>query len=165
MSTLSALRQSARALLPGECFLRRDQQLRALFVTDFPRRHASDAEKTRLLLQENGFVITEEKGLWLLDLSPSAQQRFISALPPPAADRILPPEIYALCRSLLSRGETPPEAQPWEAVRLALLRLDAREEHLLIPALQALTAQYKRQKQPLPTAVVSLLLHREDSPC
>lgn len=165
MSTLSALRQSARALLPGECFLRRDQQLRALFVTDFPRRHAPEAGSVRLALQEGGFEVTEEKGLWLLDLGPSAQQRFIASLPAPVISRTLSPEIYSLCRSLLSRGATPPENQPWEAVRLTLLRLDAKEAHLLIPTLQALTAQYKRQKQPLPTVVVSLLLAQEDSSC
>ena len=165
MSTLCSLRQSARALLPGDCFLRRDQQLRALFVTDFPRRQPAMAENARLTLQENGFSITEEKVLWLIDLSTAAQAAWISQLPAPTVPANLPLEIASLCRSLLAKGVTPPEIQPWEAVRLTLLRLDAKEEHLLIPALQVLTAQYKRQKRPLPTAVVSLLTNREDFSC
>lgn len=166
MSMLDAWRQRARALLPGECFLRRDQQLRALFVTDFPRRHVDSAEKARILLLENGFTVAESKGLWLLDLHPDAQTELITALPAPEIPDALPLEIISLCRSLLSRGATDANNQPWEAVKLTLLRLDANEIHLLIPELRALTAQYKRQKMPLPTAIVSLLVqYKEDTPC
>ncbi|MBQ4552213.1 MAG: hypothetical protein IJA59_04615 [Clostridia bacterium] len=156
MSTLSNWRQSARALLPGDCFLRRDQQLRALFVTDFPRRHPDLTAETLHSMQSAGFEITEEKGLWLIDLCPQAQFAFISSLPEPRIRNDLPLEIQSLCRSLLSQGITPAHLQPWKAVKRALLRLDAGEEALLIPELRAILAQYKRQKTALPTAIVSL---------
>lgn len=164
MSRLSVLRQTARALLPGDCFLRRDQQLRALFVTDFPRRHADKIEDALSALASGGFTITDAKGLWLLDLSPAAQQSFIAALPAPMLKDQMPLEICALCRSLLSQGQTPAAQQPWEAVKRTLLRLDAKEADLLIPELRALCAQYKRQKTSLPTAIISLL-NEEDEPC
>lgn len=164
MSTLSALRQSARALLPGACFLRRDQQLRALFVTDFPRRQPDLISDALQKLQSGGFQITEEKGLWLIDLSPKAQIDFILSLPAPEIRTDLPLEIKSLCRSLLSQGVTPAEMQPWEPVKRTLTRLDAGETALLLPELSALLAQYKRQKSPLPTAIVSLL-NQEDFTC
>ena len=164
MSTLSVLRQSARALLPGDCFLRRDQQLRALFVTDFPRRQPDLAEETQKKLQSCGFEITEEKGLWLIDLCPDARADFIASLPVPEIRSDLPLEIKSLCRSLLSQGATPTEIQPWEPVKRALTRLDTGETELLIQELSALLAQYKRQKLPLPTAIVSLL-NEEGKPC
>lgn len=164
MSTLSVLRQSTRALLPGDCFLRRDQQLRALFVTDFPRRQPDLAEETQKKLQSAGFEITEEKGLWLIDLCPQARFDFIAALPVPEIRSDLPLEIKSLCRSLLSQGATPAEMQPWEPVKRTLTRLDTGETELLIQELSALLAQYKRQKLPLPTAIVSLL-NEEGKPC
>lgn len=157
MSTLSVLRQSARALLPGACFLRRDQQLRALFVTDFPRRHPDLTDKAQQSLHSGGFEITEEKGLWLIDLAPAAQAAFIASLPAPEIRSDLPLETKSLCRSLLSQGVTTAEMQPWEPIKRALTRLDAGETELLIQELPALLAQYKRQKSPLPTAIVSLL--------
>ena len=162
MSTLCALRQSARALLPGDCFLRRDQQLRALFVTDFPRRHADMKEKALEILQVNGFSVTEDKGLWLLDLNEKARQEWLSSLPAPVIKDSLPLEFSALCRSLLSHGITPAEDQPWEAVKRALLRSDAKEISLLLNELRALCAQYKRQHTPLPTAIVSLIAMEDD---
>ncbi len=166
MNMLSVWRQRARALLPGECFLRRDQQLRALFVTDFPRRNALSKEKALENLAQSGFVVTESKGLWLLDLNVKAQAELIVSLPAPEIPAALPLEITSLCRSLLAFGASIADNQPWEAVKLALLRLDANETHLLIPELRALTAQYKRQKRPLPTAVVSLfMLYKEEKPC
>lgn len=164
MSTLSVWRQRARALLPGVCFLRRDQQLRALFVTDFPRRQPDNAEKTLSHLQAAGFTVTESKGLWLLDLNAEAQAEFIRSLPTPMIREDLPLEIRSLCRSLMSGGPQEANKQPWEAIKLVLARLDAKETHLLIPELRALTAQYKRQKTPLPTAIVSLL-NEEGSSC
>ena len=164
MSMLCALRQSARALLPGDCFLRRDQQLRALFVTDFPRRHADLKEKALDHLQSGGFSVTEDKGLWLLDLNEKAQQEWLSSLPAPVIKDELPLEISALCRSLLSRGVTPAADQPWEAVKRTLLRLDAGEMSLLLNELRALCAQYKRQHVPLPTAIVTLI-NMEDDLC
>lgn len=164
MSTLSALRQSARALLPGDCFLRRDQQLRALFVTDFPRRHPQQANDALQLLEKNGFSVTESGGLWRLDLQPAAQQAFISMLPAPCMQTSWPLETRSLCRSLLSRGAQPADIQPWEPIKRALLRLDAGEEALLLSELRALCAQYKRQNAPLPTAIVSLLI-KEAAPC
>lgn len=157
MSELSVWRQRARALLPGECFLRRDQQLRALFVTDFPRRQKEKAAETLSLLQQNGFTVTESKGLWLIDLAPQTQTAFISSLPAPEISCDLPLGIASLCRSIMAFGAQNADKQPWEAVKLALLRLDAAEEQLLISELRALCAKYKRQKTPLPTAVVSLL--------
>lgn len=166
MSTLSVLRQSAHALLPGACFLRRDQQLRALFVTDFPRRQPDLANEALQKLQAGGFSVTEEKGLWLLDLSPRAQQDFMAALPSPVFSPALPPAWQSICRSLLSRGAVAPDKQPWEAVKRALLRLDAGEEDLLQNELRALCAVYKRQKTPLPTAIVTLInCHKEDYAC
>ena len=165
MSTLSAWRQSARALLPGACFLRRDQQLRALFVTDYPRRNADSKEAALSALSENGFSVTEENGLWLVDLSKDAQLRYLSSLPAPCIKSDLPIEISSLCRSLLSHGVTPNENQPWEAVKRTLIRLDAKETSLLIPELRALTAQYNRLHTPLPTAIVSILNTQEDNLC
>ena len=165
MSMLCALRQSARALLPGDCFLRRDQQLRALFVTDFPRRNPLLKEKTLALLQEKGFSAAEEKGLWLLDLSEDAQRDFIASLPAPEISGGLPLPVASLCRSLLHGGDVPASLQPWEAVRRTLLRLDAKETSLLLPELQRLCALYKRQKRPLPTCIVSLLTDKESTPC
>lgn len=164
MSRLSALRQSARALLPGACFLRRDQQLRVLFVTDFPRRHPDLTDTALNQLHAGGFSVAEEKGLWLLDLSAKAQVSFIASLPAPIIAKELPLEVQSLCRSLLSQGEAPCDMQPWEPIKRALLRLDAGEKDLLIPELRALLAQYKRQKSPLPTAIVALLT-KEDMPC
>ena len=165
MSTLSVWRQSARALLPGACFLRRDQQLRALFVTDYPRRNADTKESALSALSENGFSVTEDNGLWLVDLSKEAQQHYLFSLPAPRIKPELPIEISSLCRSLLSHGVTPNENQPWEAVKRTLIRLDAKETSLLIPELRALTAQYKRQHKPLPTAIVSILNMQEDNLC
>jgi len=165
MSTLSVWRQSARALLPGACFLRRDQQLRALFVTDYPRRNADTKESALSALSENGFSVTEDNGLWLVDLSKEAQLHYLSSLPAPRIKPELPIEISSLCRSLLSHGVTPNENQPWEAVKRTLIRLDAKETSLLIPELRALTAQYKRQRKPLPTAIVSILNMQEDNLC
>jgi len=165
MSRLNALRKKARALLPGDCFLRRDQQLRALFVTDFPRKNPLLKEKTLILLQERGFTATEEKGLWLLDLSKAAQCDFIASLPAPCVSPACPLHVSSLCRSLLSAGTVPAHLQPWEAVRKTLLRLDAKEIHLLIPELRLLCAEYKRKKTPLPTCIVSLLTDKEDHPC
>lgn len=166
MSELSVWRQRARALLPGECFLRRDQQLRALFVTDFPRRNVDCAEKAKALLQENGFTVTESKGMWQLDLNPDAQAQWIATLPQPEIPEDFPLEIASLCRSLLSCGVTDADKQPWEAIKWTLLRLDGGEVHLLIPELRALCAKYKRLKAPLPTAVVSLFtLDKEAFTC
>ncbi len=164
MSTLSALRQSVRALLPGVCFLRRDQQLRALFVTDFPRRHADMQEEALRALQSGGFTITESHGLWLIDLGEDAQRDLIASLPAPTIKNDLPLTISSLCRSLLAHGITPAARQPWEPIKRALLRLDAKEEELLITGLRALCAQFKRQKTPLPTAIVSLF-NEEDNLC
>lgn len=164
MSTLSVWRQRARALLPGACFLRRDQQLRALFVTDFPRRQPENAETALSHLQAAGFAVTESKGLWLLDLSAEAQVEFIRSLPTPTIRDDLPLEIRSLCRSLMAGGPQDADKQPWEAIKLVLARLEVKEIHLLIPELRALTAQYKRQKTPLPTAIVSLL-NEEGSSC
>ena len=165
MSTLSVWRQSARALLPGACFLRRDQQLRALFVTDYPRRNADTKESALSALSENGFSVTEDNGLLLVDLSKEAQLHYLSSLPAPRIKPELPIEFSSLCRSLLSHGVTPNENQPWEAVKRTLIRLDAKETSLLIPELRALTAQYKRQRKPLPTAIVSILNMQEDNLC
>ena len=164
MSMLCALRQSARALLPGDCFLRRDQQLRVLFVTDFPRRHADMKEEALENLRAGGFTVTPDKGLWLLDLNEKAQKEWLSSLPAPVIKDGLPLEIAALCRSLLSRGPTPAQDQPWEAVKRTLLRLDAGEMPLLLNELRALCAQYKRLHTPLPTAIVTLI-NMEDNLC
>ena len=157
MSMLFAWRQQARALLPGACFLRRDQQLRALFVTDFPRRQPSMAAQVLTSLQEAGFTVTDCKELWLLDLSEKARAEWIRSLPAPQISPDGPLEITSLCRSLLANGAQEAEKQPWEAIKRTLLRLDSGETQLLIPELRALTAQYKRQKTPLPTAIVSIL--------
>ncbi|MBR5230823.1 MAG: hypothetical protein IKW00_01090 [Clostridia bacterium] len=145
--------------------MRRDQQLRALFVTDFPRRNGDQKENALSALREKGFTVTEEKGLWLLDLGEEARCGFIASLPAPAISADLPLPVAALCRSLLFGGATPPSQQPWEAVKRTLLRLDAGEMHLLIPELRLLCARYKRQKTPLPTCIVSLLDCKEDMPC
>ena len=53
MSALNGIRAQARALLPGDCFLRRDQQLRALFATDFPRGHPDLAADVKKQLMQN----------------------------------------------------------------------------------------------------------------
>lgn len=164
MSILGGLRQSARALLPGDCFLRRDQQLRALFVTDFPRRHPDIKESTLQSLCSNGFAAAEENGLWLLDLKEEARLAFILSLPAPAVKNGCPLEIRSLCRSLLSRGAVPAQMQQWEPIKRTLLRLDSGQEALLLSELRALCAQYKRQSAPLPTAIVSLLT-KEDASC
>ena len=145
--------------------MRRDQQLRALFVTDYPRRNADSKEAALSALSENGFSVMEENGLWLVDLSKDAQLRYLSSLPAPCIRSDLPIEISSLCRSLLSHGVTPNENQPWEAVKRTLIRLDAKETSLLIPELRALTAQYKRLHTPLPTAIVSILNTQEDNLC
>lgn len=164
MSALTGIRTQARALLPGDCFLRRDQQLRALFVTDFPRRHKEAAFSVRQNLEENGFCVTEEKGLWLLDLSRERQIAFIQAqtavLLPAATDEDLP--FVSLCRRLLAQGNVAAALQPWDTVRRALLRLDAEEADLLSKELSDICALSKRKKTPLAAAVVSLLLHHKE---
>lgn len=161
MSALEQIRAQARALLPGPCFLHRDQQLRALFVTDFPRRQPDAAQGALLALSANGFCVTEEKGLWRIDLSREAQCAFLRALPAPAlpdlTENTLP--LHALCRRLMSQGSTAPEQQPWDIVRLALLRLDAGQTAQLINELSGHCAVLKRKKAPLPTSVVALLIH------
>ena len=160
MSALDCIRAQARALLPGECFLRRDQQLRALFVTDFPRRHPDMAANVKAQLQNGGFSVTEDKGLWLLDLNTEKRLAFIQSLPavsmPEASDDALP--LLSLCRRLCSQGDVSPEDQPWDALRLVLLRLDAGETTRLYNELSTLCAVLKRKKAPLPAAAVSLLL-------
>jgi len=164
MSALGSIKAQARALLPGDCFLRRDQQLRALFVTDFPRRHPALSSDVQKRLAEGGFSVTEEQGLWRIDLSRDRQLAFLRALPvpilPEVSDDNLP--LRSLCRRLLSQGCTDADLQPWEAVKRVILRLDAGELPLLINELSDLCAVYKRKKQPLPTAVVSLLLYHDD---
>lgn len=163
MSALNGIRAQARALLPGDCFLRRDQQLRALFATDFPRRHPDLANDVKKQLMQNGFDVTEEKDLWRLDLNRTAQLAFLQSLPllplPSVQEADLP--LYSLCRSLLHQGLVPAEQQPWDAVRHVLLRLDAGEKERLTEELVALCALLKRKKMPLPTAAVSLLLSHE----
>ena len=164
MSALTVIRTQARALLPGECFLRRDQQLRALFVTDFPRRHKEQALSVRQIFEENGFCVTEDKGLWLLDLNREKQLAFIQAqserpLPAATDDNL---QLVSLCRRLLSQGSVDAQLQPWYIVRRVLLRLDAGETALLVKELSDVCALSKRKKTPLATVVVSLLLHHEE---
>jgi len=168
MSALEQIRAQVRALLPAPCFLHRDQQLRALFISDFPRRQPEKAQQALKLLAERGFCVTEEKNLWRIDLSREAQCAFLRALPapvlPPLTDDTLP--MYTICRRLMANGPSAPEAQPWAIIRLVLLRLDAGQAAQLTDELSSHCAVLKRQKAPLPTAAVSLLTaYKEEHPC
>lgn len=155
MSMLDAYRQEIRAQLDAKCLLRRDQAARALFITDYPRRAAqTNTAKQNLLAL--GYTVTEDKGLWLLDLSPARYERDFAALAPqPHAP--LSPEMRALCRSLRVITPPPVQNQPLQYLRLTLLRLDEKKADKLFGELSAAAAMLKRTHAPLPAAAANII--------
>ncbi|MBQ7455580.1 MAG: hypothetical protein IJS53_03980 [Clostridia bacterium] len=159
MSALDTFRSELRAQLGSQALVRRDRAARALFVTDAPRRLQNAAE-VRTQLEQAGYIIVEENGLWRVDLSPARREAFLASLPdcPPPADA----RARSLCRSLQSRGEPEASLQPWEMVRLTLLLLDKGDTETLFRVLEADAAVRKRLRAPLPTAAARLIaLHFE----
>ena len=59
-------------IMGDKVFLRPDREEKALFVTDFPRRFPSEAEKMASLLTERGFVLSScglNGDMWRIDLT------------------------------------------------------------------------------------------------
>lgn len=154
MTALQPLRDALRACLGPRVLLRRDQTMRALFLCDAPRR-LPDAANRRARLEAAGFAVTEENGLWRVDLSPARQIAFLAACAPGSLPRDI--ALRSLCRSLLAPGDTPPERQPWPPVRQTLLCLDAGDTPRLLRELRAAAAVCKRRHTPLPTAAAYLI--------
>lgn len=152
MSALDTLRAELRACLGPDVFLKRDRDMRALFVCG----------KAPGAL--NGYEIWREGTLYRVDLTPEGQRAFLQSLTPGP----MPADLRwaHLCRCLLT-GEPAPE-QPWEPVRQTLLLLDAGEYERLHALLTADTAIRKRTHAPLPVACAYLIQEhfaKEESLC
>lgn len=162
MSALDAVYARARALTGEGCLLRPDRAARALFVCDLPARDKDLSFRAREALEKAGFSAADEGALWRLDLTKAAREALIASvprreLPACAMEAYLP--ALSLCRSLLSRGDTPADAQPWPPLRQTLLMLHAGRMDALVAALSADTALLKRAHTPLPTAAAYLILN------
>ena len=166
MSMLDAFRHELRAQLGNAVLLRRDQSMRALFISDAPRRLPACAD-IRAHLEQMGYQISEEEGLWRIDLSPARRIQALSMLP--TAPLPQSPCLRALCRSLLSGEDLPLERQPWPYIRLTLLRLDAGQTEMLWRELSAAVAVLKRTHAPLPRASAYIIMEelqsKEGSQC
>lgn len=152
MSALDAFRQELRACLGPDAFLKRDRDMRALFVCG---RDPGTPE---------GYEITREGSVFRIDLSPVRQRAFIGGLTPGPAPA--DPRWAHLCRCLLT-AEPAPE-QPWEPIRRTLLLLDAGEYERLLAFLTADAAIRKRRHAPLPAACAYLIQEhfaKEEIPC
>lgn len=165
MSALDVFRQELRACLGPEISLKRDRLMRALFICDAPRRMSSP-DILRQRLAEAGYEVICEDGLWRVEPDAARRQRFLADLSPGPLPR--DPEWARLCRSLLRDGDMPPALQPWEPIRLTLLRLDAGEAEALLRELSADVALYKRARAPLPSGcayIIEEYFCKEASPC
>ena len=152
MSALDAFRVELRACLGPDVFLKRDRDMRALFVCG----KAPEALE--------GYEIWREGPLFRVDLAPDRQRAFIQSLSPGPRPR--DPRWAHLCRCLLT-AEPAPE-QPWPPIRQTLLLLDAGEYERLLPLLTADLALRKRAHAPLPAACAYLIQQhfaKEESPC
>lgn len=162
MSTLSALRLEVRTYLDGRCFLRRDRDARALFITDYPRCRA-DAMQAHENLVRAGFEVTQQNGLWRIDLAPARCAAFIAAVAPRPLPDSAPLPVLTLCRSLLSQGDVPPDRQPWPPLRSLLLHLEEGRLAPLVRDLSADIAVLKRTHAPLPSAAAYILIEEIQS--
>ena len=69
---MDKLHSELRLMLGERVFLRPDREEKALFVTDFPRRFPSEAEKTASLLRERGFTLVccgQCGDMWRIDMT------------------------------------------------------------------------------------------------
>lgn len=155
MSRLAVIKNEVRAHLHGRCFLRRDRQARALFLTDYPL-HNPDKEETRSALEADGFTVEEENGLWRVDLGEARRNALIQQVSAHALPADAPLEIASLCKSLLMQGN--PAHQPWPLLRQTLLWLDEGQDALLLSMLREQAAVCKRTHAPLPAAVAYLIM-------
>lgn len=154
MSALDAFRRELRALLGPAVLLRRDQAARALFICDAPRR-VPDAAPFRAALTAAGYDITEENGLWRIDLSAPRRAAWIGGLLPGPAPGDL--ALRSLCRSLRAAPAPAAQDQPWPPIRRTLLWLDAGQTEALLRELPAEVAVLKRRHLPLPAAAACLI--------
>ena len=152
MSALDTFRQEVRARLGPDVFLKRDRDMRALFVCT-----ADPGSLT-------GYAIRREGALYRLDAAAARQRAFIAGLEPGPLPRDL--RWAHLCRCLLA-AEPAPE-QPWEPIRQTLLLLDVGDTERLMRLLTADTAIRKRTHAPLPAACAYLIeqyFNKEASTC
>ncbi len=152
MSALDAFRGELRACLGPEVFLKRDRDMRALFVC--ARDPGAPA----------GYAVGREGAVFRVDAAPARQRAFIAGLRPGPQPRDL--RWAHLCRCLLTQAPAP--EQPWEPIRQTLLLLDAGETERLLRLLTADTAIRKRTHGPLPAACAYLIQEhfaKEESPC
>ena len=167
MSTLDTFRTELRALVGPHAFLHRDRTGSALFVCSI--KHTAVADNTvRERLQAAGYFVSEERDLWYIDLSCEYRIRWMHCLPSVP----LPEEAHlrSLCRSLLSRGDIPPELQPWEFLRQTLLFADESTWNQLYQSLSANLALLKRNNVPLPCSAAYVIANdyavwKEKSSC
>lgn len=69
---MDKLHSELRLMLGERVFLRPDREEKGLFVTDFPRRFPSEAEKTASLLRERGFTLVccgQCGDMWRIDMT------------------------------------------------------------------------------------------------
>lgn len=155
--------QEVQAILGKYGFVRLYGQEEFLYISDAPRRVASETilliQKT---MQEQGFTTAiGETNLLLIDLQPDRWETLFNAFPHtesfsmPEEERLL--GVYALAR-LLARHPAPLNRQPMVPFRAVLKRYDAADGlPALAPRLQEQCAQWLRQSMPLPAALADVL--------
>ena len=146
------LRRRVERALGAPCMLRRCGSEDALFITDYPRRHEDGAEKAARL-EEDGFSLREEQGLWLIDPSPAFWLSVIREAPEEKPVPAGETSVFLLSIILvLTRDTVPAQRQPVLLLRAALKALDSRCAGPVLRLFPPAISEYKRKHLPLPEA-------------
>lgn len=154
MKPLDGWRGELRGLIPRG-FLRRDQGIEAVFISDYPR--LADERAVTRRLTDAGYRVQISGSLAHIDGTEEKYLSLLSALPcpsPPPRDDTL--YHWSLAQRLL-RAQTPLESQPLPLLGQWMKRLEAGDEGA-IRDIAAYAARCQREGMPLPAAAGKLIL-------